>query len=60
MHLIRVVNQYFNIHIATSKLAPASAGGAVEEGIAGHMNDQIEVFHENTLVQLDTKVCIKH
>jgi transcription initiation factor TFIID subunit 5 len=59
MNLIRIVNQYFNIHIATSRLTPASAGGssgAMEEGIAGHMNDQIEEFHEITSVQLDSKV----
>jgi transcription initiation factor TFIID subunit 5 len=62
MHLIRIVNQYFNIHIATSKLAPASAGGSSaveEEGIAGHTNDQTEEFHEMTRVQLDSKVCLK-
>ncbi|KAI8644361.1 WD40-repeat-containing domain protein [Parasitella parasitica] len=55
MNLIRIVNQYLNIHIVTSKLSLASASGsavAVEEGIAGHANNQLDAFHQATSVAL--------
>lgn len=60
MTLLRFVNQYLHIHIVTGKLTLTSAGGSseeaatqVEEGIVGHVNDQLEEFHEMNTVQLE-------
>lgn len=43
LNLIRIVNQHLNIHLVTGKLSPVSTE---IEGIFGHVNDQIEEFHE--------------
>ncbi|KAI7889043.1 WD40-repeat-containing domain protein [Mucor mucedo] len=43
LNLIRIVNQHLNIHLVTGKLSPVTSEN---EGIAGHINDQIEEFHE--------------
>lgn len=58
INLIRIVNQYVNIHIVTSKLSPVSANGsaAVDEGIAGHANNQLDEFHQATTVTIDSQV----
>lgn len=44
LNLIRIVNQHLNIHLVTGKLSPVSS--TQDEGITGHLNDQIEQFHE--------------
>lgn len=58
INLIRIVNQYLNIHIVTSKLSPVSANGsaAMDEGIAGHANNQLDEFHQATTVTIDSQV----
>lgn len=43
LNLIRIVNQHLNIHLVTGKLSPVTSEN---EGILGHVNDQIEEFHE--------------
>lgn len=61
INLIRIVNQYLNIHIVTSKLSPASAGGSTaEEGITGHFNNQLDEFHQATSVTLENQVFQKY
>jgi transcription initiation factor TFIID subunit 5 len=53
--LIRIVNQYFNIHVVTGKLTPVSAVQQEQEGILGHDHDQIEEFHEINNVHLEVR-----
>ncbi|KAL7326286.1 Transcription initiation factor TFIID subunit 5 [Mucor circinelloides] len=57
INLIRIVNQYLNIHIVTGKLSPVSANGsaAVNEGIAGHANNQLDEFHQAATVTLESQ-----
>lgn len=58
INLIRIVNQYLNIHIVTGKLSPVSANesAAVDEGIAGHANNQLDEFHQAATVTLESQV----
>ncbi|KAI9481601.1 MAG: WD40-repeat-containing domain protein [Benjaminiella poitrasii] len=49
--LIRIVNQHFHVHLITSKLSPASAGGSTEkkEGITtDEHNHPLDQLHEST------------